>query len=31
MQQLLQFPEQKRVHVMKALTTLSKYLGCYDQ
>jgi Archaeal phage integrase len=31
MQHLLQFPEQKRVHVMKALATLSKYLGCYDQ
>jgi intergrase/recombinase len=31
MQQLLQFPEQKRVHVMKALATLSKYLGCYEQ
>ena len=31
MQQLLQFPEQKRVHVMKALATLSKYLECYNQ
>jgi intergrase/recombinase len=31
MQQLLQFSEQKRVHVMKALATLSKYLGCYNQ
>ena len=31
MQQLLQFPEQKRVPLMKALATLSKYLGCYNQ
>ncbi|HEX6293561.1 MAG TPA: hypothetical protein VFZ46_00275 [Nitrososphaeraceae archaeon] len=31
MQQLLQFSEQKRVHVMKALATLSKYLGCYNE
>ncbi len=31
MQQLLQFPEQKRVFVLKALATLSKFLGCYDQ
>jgi hypothetical protein len=31
MQQLLQFPEQKLVHIMKALATLSKYLGCYDE
>jgi hypothetical protein len=31
MQQLLQFPEQKRVHVMKGLATLSKYLGWYNQ
>jgi hypothetical protein len=31
MQLLLEFSEQKRVHIMKALATLSKYLGCYNQ
>ena len=31
MKQLLQFSEQKCVHLMKALATLSKYLGCYNQ
>ncbi|MDQ3837471.1 MAG: hypothetical protein M3270_11165 [Thermoproteota archaeon] len=28
---LLQLPPQKRLTVMKALTALSKYLGCYEQ
>lgn len=28
--ELLQLPPQSRLHAMKALTTLSKYLGCYD-
>ena len=31
MQQILQFSEQKRVHIMKALAILSQYLGCYNQ
>ena len=30
-QELLLLSDQKRMHVMKALATLSKYLGCYDK
>jgi intergrase/recombinase len=30
-QHLLMLPNQKRIHVMKALATLSKYIGCYDK
>jgi hypothetical protein len=30
-QELLLLSDQKRMHVMKALATLSKYLGCYDR
>lgn len=30
-QDLLLLSEQKRIHVMKALASLSKYLGCYDR
>ncbi len=30
-QDLLQLSPQKRLNVMKSLTALSKYLGCYDQ
>jgi hypothetical protein len=30
-QELLVLPDQKRIHVMKALATLSKYIGCYDK
>jgi hypothetical protein len=30
-QELLLLSDQKRIHVMKALATLSKYLGCYDK
>ncbi|MFL6432524.1 MAG: hypothetical protein ACJ71O_02165, partial [Nitrososphaeraceae archaeon] len=29
--ELLLLSDQKRMHVMKALATLSKYLGCYDK
>ena len=28
---LLLLSNEKRIHVMKALSTLSKYLGCYDR
>jgi hypothetical protein len=30
-QELLLLSDQKRMHIMKALVTLSKYLGCYDE
>jgi intergrase/recombinase len=30
-QELLLLSDQKRMHVMKALATLSKYLGCYNK
>jgi hypothetical protein len=30
-QELLTLSEQKMIHIMKALATLSKYLGCYDK
>jgi hypothetical protein len=29
--ELIILPEQKRMHVMKALASLSKYIGCYDR
>lgn len=28
---ILSFSAEKRIHVMKALATLSKYTGCYDR
>jgi hypothetical protein len=30
-QELLVLTEDKRIHIMKALASLSKYLGCYDK
>jgi integrase len=30
-QELLTLSDEKRMHIMKALATLSKYLGCYDK
>ena len=30
-QELFLLSDQKRIHVMKALATLSRYLGCYNK
>jgi intergrase/recombinase len=30
-QEILSLPNEKRIHVMKALSSLSKFVGCYDK
>lgn len=30
-QEMLSLPNEKRIHVMKALSSLSKFVGCYDR
>ena len=30
-QEILSLPNEKRIHIMKALSSLSKFVGCYDR
>jgi len=30
-QEILSLPNEKRIHIMKALSSLSKFFGCYDR